>query len=99
MFVIDGQFNALTILGVGGETALKGDSIVVLIGLAGKNEVLLCGQLAVKAVHAEVDAMCTLLHRREQQLRLAYRHRVDRTDRFFTLHTKHDYLNNNRSLV
>lgn len=85
MFVIDGQLDALTVLGVYGETALKGDGVVVLIGLASEYEVLLCGQLAVEAVDAEVDAVRPLLHGREQQLRLTYRHRVDRSDGFFTL--------------
>lgn len=65
MFVIDGQFSALTVLGVCGEAALEGDGVVVLVRLAGQDEVLLSGQLAVEAVHAEVDAMPSLLHRGE----------------------------------
>lgn len=85
MFVIDGGFSALAVLRVDGEAAFKGDGVVVLIGLAGEDEVLLCRQLAVEAVHAEVDSMRRLLHRREEKLRLAYRHRVDGTHRFFTL--------------
>lgn len=47
MFLIDGRFNALTVLRVCGETALEGDGVIVLIGLAGKYEILLRGQLAV----------------------------------------------------
>lgn len=65
MFVIDGQFSALTVLGVCGEAALEGDGVVVLVRLAGQDEVLLSGQLAVEAVHAEVDTMPSLLHRGE----------------------------------
>lgn len=35
MFLIDCGFSALTVLRVSGETAFKGDGVVVLIGLAG----------------------------------------------------------------
>jgi hypothetical protein len=65
MFLIDGKLSALTVLQICGETALKGDCVVVLIGLAGYDKILLCGQLTVEAVYAEVDAMSSLLHRRE----------------------------------
>lgn len=85
MFLIDGRFNALAVLRVCGETALEGDGVVVLVSLAGQNEVLLRGQLAVQAVHAEVNAMRTLFYGGEQKFWLAYRHCVDRTDGFFTL--------------
>lgn len=85
MFVIDGQFKTLAVLGVGGETALKGDGVVVLIGLAGKNEILLRGQLAIQTVHAEVDSVNGFLHGGKQQLRLAYRHGIVRTDGFLSL--------------
>lgn len=84
MYLIDGGFGAFTVLGVNGDAAFKCDSVVVLIGLAGEDEVLLCRQLAVKAIHAEVNPV-PLLHGWEQQLRLANRHRVDRTDGLFAL--------------
>lgn len=47
MSLIDGGFSTLTILRVCGETAFKGDGVVVLIGLAGEYEILLSWQLAV----------------------------------------------------
>lgn len=76
MFVIDGQFKTFAVLGVGGETALEGDGVVVLIGLAGEDEVLLRGQLAIQTVHAKVYSVHGFLYGGKQQLRLAYRHRV-----------------------
>lgn len=84
MSLIDGQFGALTVLRVNCEAAFEGYGVVVLIGLAGEDEVLFRRQLAVETVHAEVDTVA-LLDRREEQLRLAYRHRVDRTDGLFPL--------------
>lgn len=88
MSLIDGEFDTLTILRVRGETAFKGDGVVVLIGLACENEVLLSRQLTVQTVHAEVHTMYTLLYGREQEFGLAYRHRIDRTDGLFTLRQK-----------
>lgn len=67
MFLIDGRFNALTVLRVCGETALKGDGVVVLVGLAGEYKILLRGQFAVQTVDAEVDTMHTLFYGGEQK--------------------------------
>ena len=67
MYLIDGQFDALTVLRVCGEAALEGDGIVVLVGLTGKDEILFGGQLAVQAIHAEVNAMQTLFYGGEQK--------------------------------
>lgn len=76
MFLIDVSIGALTFLRVYSETTLKGDCVVILIGLARKDQILLRGQLAVQAIHTEVHSVSCFLHWREQQLRLAYRHRI-----------------------
>lgn len=91
MFLIDGGFCALTVLRVNGETALEGDGVVVLIRLTREDEILLRRQLTVETVDAEVYSVCSFFHRREQQLRLAYRHCIDRTDGFFTLCDRKHY--------